>query len=139
MFFSVNNTFLYFLKRVLPLLVVILLFSVSCDHTSLTGEIIVDSSEFKIGNDYHLYLEVPPELDGIYWVTWEVEPAELVSINFELCSGPDCGKNSNYKGDRTAVITPLKSGEIEIKVSGFYKQTNPQPIARKKILLVGDK
>lgn len=137
--FKINNTFLKILKRISPLVMFILLFSGSCDHTILTGEIIVDSSEFKTGNEYSLYLEIHPELDGIYWITWEVEPADFANINFDVCTDDDCGKGSTYKGDRTAVLTPLKPGEIEIKVSGFYKQTNPQPVAWKKILLVGDK
>ena len=96
----------YFLKRILPLVSVLFLSSGFYDHTVLTGEIVVDSSELKTGNEYSLYLEVPSELDGIYWITWEVEPSELASINFEFCTGDDCGKGSSYRGDRTAVITP---------------------------------
>ena len=138
MFMKSNNKTSYFLKRIFPFLLVFLLSSGLYDHTILTGEIVVESSELKIGNEYSLYLESPSDLDGIYWVTWEVEPADSASINFEVCTGDDCGKGSSYTGDRTAVITPLKPGEIEIKVSGFYKQTNPQPIARKRIKLNSD-
>ncbi len=123
------------MKMILPFLLFLLLSSGFYDHTVLTGEIVVESFELKIGSEYRLYLEVPSELDGIYWLTWEVEPAELASINFEFCTGNDCGKGSSYRGDRAAVITPLKPGEIEIKVSGFYKQTNPQPVARKVVKL----
>ncbi len=120
----------------LPFLLLILLSSGFYDYTVLPGEIVVESSELKIGSEYSLYLEVPSELDGIYWLTWEVEPAELASINFEFCTGDDCGKGSSFRGDRAAVITPLKTGEIEIKVSGFYKQTNPQPVARRIVNLI---
>ena len=129
----------YFLKRILPLVSVLFLSSGFYDHTVLTGEIVVDSSELKTGNEYSLYLEIPSELDGIYWITWEVEPSELASINFKLCADDDCGKGSTYKGDRTAVLTALKPGEIEIIVSGYYKQTNPQPVTRKKIILINEK
>lgn len=138
MFIEVNNTVLYFLKRILPLVTVVFLFSGSCDHTILSGEIVVPGSELRMGKEYALSLEIPPELDGIYWIDWEVDPSDLAIIEFKGCTGTDCGKDSNYKGDRTAVITPIKPGGIEIKVSGFYKQTNPQPIARKKIKLIID-
>ena len=127
------------MAKLLALLVPIFLFSASCDHTNLTCEIVIKSSELKIGNEYNLHLEIPSELDEIYWITWQVEPTGTANIDFEYCNGDDCGKGSGYKGDRTAVLTPIKSGEIEVVVSGFYKQTNPQPITRKKLILISEK
>lgn len=124
------------LIKILFFLVLNLLLFVSCDHTSLSGEIVMKSSEFKIGQGYILKLEVPPELDGIYRVNWEIEPADSAIIDFQECTGQECEKGSAYKGDRNAVVTVLKSGGIEIIVSGFYKQTNPQPIARKTFQFV---
>ena len=117
--------------RILPFTVLVFLFSGSCDHTILTGEIVMESLELKIGQEYILKLEVPPELDGIYRVMWEVEPSDSASIDFPECTDEECERDSAYKGDRTAIVTVLKPGEIEIIVSGFYRQTNPQPITRK--------
>ena len=124
------------LIKILFFLVLNLLLFVSCDHTSLSGEIVMKSSEFKIGHEYILKLEVPPELDGIYRVNWEIEPADSAIIDFQECTDGECEKGSGYKGDRNAVVTVLKPGEIEIIVSGFYKQTNPQPVASKTLHLV---
>lgn len=132
-----NKTISYFVKRIIPfLLLSFLLSSGFYDHTVLSGEIIIPDSVLAIGNKYKLSLEIPSDLDEIYWIVWEVEPADSASITFEICSGSDCGKNSAYKGDRSAIIMPLKPGTIEIIVSGFYKQTNPQLISRKEVLLV---
>ena len=101
-------------------LVCLLIFSASsCDRTALSGKIVVEKEDLRIGETIQLKLEVPEELKGIHRVHWDVEPEDAGL--FEV------------KDDRTASFTAQTAGECDITTWGFYKQTNPQFITKVKL------
>jgi len=89
-----------------------------CDHTELEGTIHPSPVKAKVGESITLTLEVPPELEGIHRVIWEVDPDSLGVIDYG-----DCGENC-----RQVTFTAMSPGTGGIGVCGFYKQTNPQDI-----------
>lgn len=101
----------------------------ACDHTKLQGNIIFQDTEIVLGETIHLQLEIPKNLDGIYWVHWEIEPKEAGQI---IYPGPSVDTTETDvlkkygKEDRNALFIPLQKGTIIISTYGFYKQTNPQ-------------
>lgn len=108
-----------------------------CDHTQLTGEIIVLDKEIKVGDKIPIMLEVPEELSGIYRTMWDVSPNEVGEIIggdqlLEEFSDDELklyfGQDANLNPDRIALFIANKKGEFIIDVFGFYKQTNPQGI-----------
>ena len=70
---------------------IILLIIQACDHTDLTGEIVSDNNKFIVGDSIQLSLKIQSELDGIYWIHWEVEPKEAGEI---IYSEPSENKRS---------------------------------------------
>jgi hypothetical protein len=131
---SIQN---YFLQT--TLFFTVFLFLLSCDHTDLNGEIVFKNNDFVVGDSIQLFLKIPNELDGIYWIHWEVEPREFGEI---IYSKPSENKFENDvlkrygKEDRKAVFIPSKSGEVKIFTYGYFKQTNPQMITSLEVDIV---
>ena len=107
----------------------------TCDHTRLTGEIVVPATEIAVGEVLPLVLEVPEELSGIYRVEWHVDPPGIGEIiqGERLMAVLSDAEVSLYFGeaynpDRMALFRAAETGSCRISVTGFYKQTNPQDI-----------
>ena len=128
-------------KIITVFLIVILVFlGGSCDHTDLSGDILIVQSDAD-GRNSLLLLEVPDELNDIYDVMWAVRK-ENIMMNELIVSGSDvlnyydeeelkqimAKENLNF--DRIALFIPSLNGQYTISADGFYKQTNPQPITR---------
>lgn len=109
-----------------------------CDKTRLSGTIQLYSEDLKIGVPMAITLEVPEDLEGIYRVMWEVEPSEAGIIlggtdiieayseeEIKAIFGNDI---DTLNVDRIALYIPTEEIDFTIYASGFYKQTNPQPI-----------
>jgi len=123
-------------------IVVIVLFLVgftACDHTKLSGEIHTSLEEIIVGDTIQLSLKIPSSLEGIYWVHWEIDPAEAGIITFSKPSEKNKEKDELKKyghEDRSATFIPLRTGNAKILVYGYFKQTNPQPITSLEILIL---
>ena len=105
----------------LPLLFLVC-FAGSCDHTVLTGAI-RGPGILSAGRPQAMTLEVPEELEGIHGEQWLVEP-------------PEAGRFEPGQGQgRSVVFLPLRPGRATIRVFGFLRQTNPQPVTAKDILI----
>lgn len=109
----------------------------SCDQTRLTGEVIVSDTAIRVGDTVTLQLIVPENLSEIFRVEWEVEPQASGDLFFgsqllETLSDEELvryfGKTKGLNPDRVALFIPKEIGRSTIYVTGFYKQTNPQPI-----------
>ena len=98
-------------------------FAGSCDHTVLSGTV-KGPTEFRVGTPVELRLEVPQELEAIYWELWRVEPTE--AGHFEPAE--DQG--------RQVTFVPERPGPALIQVQGFFRQTNPQPITEQPITIL---
>ena len=90
----------------------------ACDQTQLEGIIHPSPVKVKVGESITLTLKVPSALEGIHKEMWDVDPDSLGVIDYG-----DCGENC-----RQVTFTAMSPGTGGIGVSGFYKQTNPQPI-----------
>lgn len=131
-----NNKFFLFL---IPL--IFLLTAGSCDRTSIrgAGKIVSETEEFHVGKEYNLKLEIPTELEGkVYRAIWTCEPENGAEFSYE--QNTIIGAETvNFKKDRAATIVPGEPGEITVKVLMiYYRQTSPQYIAQKKILVTED-
>lgn len=145
-------------KKVTALMLIsicLLLFTTggSCDRTELTGEVvledtrvergketgevIVEDTRVELGQEVPLRLEVPAELEEIYWVFWEVEPPESAKIidGAELLENYSDERLETYFGadeelnpDRIALLKPHLKGTCKVHVFGYFRQTNPQEI-----------
>ncbi len=109
----------------------------TCDQTRLTGEILVRETGIRVGDTVPLQLVVPENLSGIYRVEWEVEPETSGAIFFgtqllESLTDEELalyfGTSKGINADRIALFLPKEKGTSTIFATGFYKQTNPQPI-----------
>lgn len=121
-------------------LLIVILFSTlisGCDHTELTGEIIIPERDIKVGDSIPLILKVPENLSEIYRVMWTVEPKEIGEIVegdelFEELSTKELkilfNQLDEINPDRIALFKAKETGSAEIFVAGFYRQTNPQGI-----------
>lgn len=128
---------------ILSLLFMVLIILNGCDHTDLTGEVIVSDTNVKTGETISLKLKVPEKLSEIHMVMWRTEPEEKGEIiwgeqivdNFtdEELNNYFGEKRGNLNIDRIALFTAKEKGECTIFVAGFYKQTNPQPITSIKL------
>ena len=110
------------------------------DHTKLSGIITVDKTNIKIGETVTLMLTVPDKLDAIHRLHWEVRPAtagEIIYTQIEYEAGEKNrdGVISYPKDDRTARFTARQTGTCTITVVGFFKQTNPQPVASLELVI----
>lgn len=127
------------MKGLIILMISILL--VGCDHTDLSGEIIIKDQTWHAGDIIPLILEVPDDLKDIHDVMWAVYNLEHDHEYLEQIYFGDQMLNviteENLKGllevddidyDRIALFIPEVSGKYSIVVEGFYKQTNPQSI-----------
>lgn len=117
-------------KRFLIILGVVFLccFNGTCDQTVLTGKIVTEKNTLKINETIPLRLEVPQDLDEIYRIGWIVDPSDAGIIRYKEYS-VYLDRNQYGKEDRVAQFTALKEGKCTIRTLGFYRQTNPQPIA----------
>lgn len=97
----------------------------ACDQTQLEGIIHPSPVKAKVGDTISLTLEVPPELEGIYWEMWVVSPESLGVINYD----------TSGEKRREAAFTAISPGTGVIAVCGFYKQTNPQPITEVEVIV----
>ena len=109
-----------------------------CDHTRLSGEIIIPDTGIEVGDKVPLRLEVPEELSGIYRTMWNVDPAgkgvimegdKLLETLAEEELRQYFGKSEGLNPDRIALFTAGEKGSCTIYADGFYRQTNPQAIA----------
>ena len=136
-------------KKIFRIILVIILASISVfiagyfaytwlfvlsDHTELKGEIISEKSILAAGETLTLKLKVPEELDAIHRISWHIDPENIGRIDYKEVGAWDNmedkeGSRIYPKVDRTAVFTAKKTGNCTIYARGFYKQTNPQPIA----------
>jgi hypothetical protein len=98
----------------------------SCDHTQLRGRIVANPMQARVGEAVELELEIPPELDRIHWVMWTVRPT--AELEYDEVHGREFDPSFS-KADRRAVFRAARPGEYLITTEGFYRQTNPQPIA----------
>lgn len=134
-------------KLILSVIMILLLFIVSCDHTDLSGEIVVIQSN-TVDNNMLLMLEVPDDLSeihGVMWTVWKTSGEESIMINdlmviednlLEYFTEDDLKqliKSDTLNLNRLALFTPTSSGKYIIEVDGFYLQTNPQPITQIEI------
>ncbi len=125
-------------KYFICLLIFISILSLTgCDHTRLSGKIIIPDTKIKVGDKIPLKLEVPEELSGIYRTMWYpnsnefgeiIEGEELLEKLTEKELENYFGKNENLNPDRITIFIPKKKGKCTIFAAGFYRQTNPQPI-----------
>ncbi len=104
------------------------LYAGSCDQTELRGTIVTDHKTVAQGETVRLAMKIPPELDDIYRLRWEINPKDMGVIKYKQYP-VQWGEKKYGKEDRVAFFTAEKLGSCDIYVSGFYKQTNPQPIA----------
>jgi len=115
------------MKRVVLLFVCAqLLTGGSCDQTVLAGTIEAQKTTVATGERLQLELVLPAELDGVHRIFWEVTPAGCATI--EAVRHPALPPKKLDKRDRRAVFTGTKAGPCTVQTSGFYRQTNPQPI-----------
>jgi hypothetical protein len=107
-------------KQLYPLLIMFAFFCLggSCDHTVLSGKILIPDDNIISGEEVAMELVVPPHLAEIQRLMWEVEPRSLGSFSGE-------GKGR----ERKVIFKAKATGSGTVSVSGFFKQTNPQPIA----------
>lgn len=98
-------------------------FAGSCDHTVLQGEIHSPDAELRVGEQVLLELHVPEEQKGIHNEYWLVTPQDAGSFLPEGGSG------------RCALFMALKPGTCTVKVRGFFRQTNPQPITSMELTI----
>jgi hypothetical protein len=126
-----------YIKRVTFILLssIIIIFLSGCDHTVLSGTVIVPKTQVNVGDIIPLKLNVPEELSGIHGVMWTIEPEG----KGEIIEGDQIIKKfseeeiqsffgEEYNKDRIALFKAKKIGECSILVDGFYRQTNPQAI-----------
>ncbi|GAA0182286.1 hypothetical protein SH2C18_46910 [Clostridium sediminicola] len=117
---------------------------IGCDHTNLTGEVVVENKAIHVGDEVPLALEVPEELSEIHRVFWDVQPDDMGTILFddELVETLDAEKieklfgDCNINPDRVAVFYPKKVGKVRVYLDGFFRQTNPQPIVEIEIEVI---
>jgi len=117
------------MKRIVILLMV--LFISGCDHTDLLGDISVT----EYNDVYVLHLTVPEDLEDIHNVMWSSNPSgcSIVSEGDEVIDYLDeIGYSYDEPYDRYAVVV-LVEEVCTIEAYGFFKQTNPQPIAEVKL------
>lgn len=129
------------------ILIVLMLLTVSCDHTDLYGEILIVQNS-AIDRQLPLKLEVPDELREIYRVMWTVNKVideEQTMINDLIVSGETLLEDYSedelkvmfeidvINFDRIALFMPTTGGKYVIVADGFYKQTNPQAITEIEI------
>ncbi|MBN2795086.1 MAG: hypothetical protein JXR88_06755 [Clostridia bacterium] len=129
-------------------ILMILLFLVSCDHTDLSGDIIVSDRLWYVGDLIPLRLEVPEELEEIHDVMWGVYNLEHPDVALEILFTGETILNyidentlenllnlNEIDYDRVVLFIPNESGHYRVEVEGFYKQTNPQPITELEITI----
>lgn len=104
----------------------LLLTVTSCNNGKISGTIKVASSEVSKGDTVDLQLIPDSGFEEIYGISWEVEPKDVGYIVYE--SQPDRSERT-YKEDRNAQFFATKQGKCKISAHGYFKQTNPQPIA----------
>ncbi len=134
------------MKKIMTLFLLISLVFLggSCDHTDLSGEILIVQSDAD-GRNSLLLLEVADELGDIHdvmWVVRKIEGEEDIMMDDLIVIGSDLFDYYSedelkqivdtdiLNFDRIALFIPTLSGQYTIRADGFYKQTNPQPITR---------
>ncbi|MDM8533178.1 hypothetical protein QUF55_00620 [Clostridiaceae bacterium HSG29] len=137
-------------KKAFLFMIVLVLLIVACDHTKLDGEILIVESNIVDDSIVPLKLEVSDELSEIYqvmWTTIKVNEEDEMIIHDLIVRDKDLlnyysedelkqifnVEALNY--DRIALFIPISNGKYIIEVDGFYKQTNPQPITRKEVII----
>ena len=127
------------MNRVLKLPAVLLIFLVSwggsCDHTVLRGAIVPERPVVRVGETVGLELKLPAELEGVHRIFWRIDTRGAGVLRMERGGEPD-SIGVPWDDSRKAFkvfFTAVKPGPCVISVSGFYKQTNPQPITKIEI------
>jgi len=106
-------------RRALVALLAVLSFAGTCDRTRPGGTIQPSPVRAKIAEPIALTLEVKADQEGIHRETWVVDPPELGELSWDEAADRR----------RRATFVGRKAGRGTIRVSGFLRQTNPQPIA----------
>lgn len=129
------------------LLIAALLILTACDHTDLSGDVIVLNDTHQVGEIIPLLLEVPDELSEIYRVDWLLHDGDDTLVNDDevMIQGQavidaydeqwikDMFDINDVNVDRICLFIPKNNGEYKIELYGFLNQTNPQPITELEI------
>ena len=136
-------------RRLLIIIMTLALFSLySCDHTDLSGDVLVLYEPLVTDQAIPLILQVAEDLEEIYKVSWSVflkdhpqDPLDIIIYGENLLdyySQEELGHIFNLETinyDRIALFNPRAKGIYTIEVQGYYKQTNPQPITHLDITI----
>ena len=99
-----------------------LLLGGSCDQTKLSGTVHPSPVSARVGEKVTLTLQVPADIDEcVHREMWEVEPRSL---------GEVVHADDSARKRRRVTFVGKAPGTGQIRVDGFCRQTNPQPITR---------
>jgi hypothetical protein len=112
------------------------------EHTRIRGELVADPPEARVGETVHLEIGFPEQYGRVYRLDWQARPEEHAHISFSQVTFSDRrfdpeGRVVYPTYDRKAEFIAERPGTYRISVEGFYKQNNPQRIARIKIRVLG--
>lgn len=82
---------------------------------------------FDVYSGDSIFLILSPEkgFEKTYGIEWTLSPEHCGEI---IYSKQPERSNRNFTDDRKALFIPRSEGQCTIVASGFWKQTNPQPI-----------
>ncbi|MFP4563246.1 MAG: hypothetical protein ACLFRY_08025 [Spirochaetia bacterium] len=108
------------------------------EHTRITGVLVAEPAEARVGEPVVLEISFSEQYQRVYRLNWYSKPAGTSQISFQQVTFSD--RNFDSEGrvvyptyDRKARFTAERAGTYRIYVEGFYKQNNPQRIARIKV------
>ncbi len=120
-------------KRIFSLFLISALFFItfagSCDQTVLTGIIICKPQSVRVNETARLALEVATRFEGAYRIMWKSIPTDNVELKWREWD-PYYKRSKENNEDRIAEFSASKTGSYEVQAYGFFKQTNPQFIAK---------
>mgnify|MGYP006301188909 CR=1 FL=1 len=111
------------------------------EHTRITGELVADPPEARVGETVNLEISFLEQYQRVYRLDWYSKPEGPSQISFQQVTFSDRRFDSEGRvvyptSDRQARFTAERAGTYRIYVEGFYKQNNPQRIARIKIRIL---
>jgi hypothetical protein len=105
------------------------------DFSELEGEIITKRRSLHVDERIGLELALPEQFDALHRLHWEVDPAAVGEIDYDLVREEDREKTGKKTftyptWDRTAMFTGLKPGRCTVMVYGFFKKSELQFVAK---------
>lgn len=111
------------------------------EHTRITGVLVAEPAEARVGEPVVLEISFPEQYGRVYRLNWYSKPEGPSQISFQQVTFSDRSFDSEGRVvyptyDRKARFTAERAGTYRIYVEGFYKQNNPQRIARIKVRIL---